>query len=51
MNDPFASRRRPFPLAVVVLAAFLLGVLAERSGWLPGASHQPPGLGDRKSVV
>jgi carboxyl-terminal processing protease len=45
MNDPLTNRRRPFPLVVVVLAAFLLGVLAERSGWLPGAYHQPPGLG------
>jgi carboxyl-terminal processing protease len=33
---------RPTVFVLVLLAGFLLGVLADRAGWLPGSVHQPP---------
>jgi carboxyl-terminal processing protease len=46
MNDRVGKRRSPWSLPILLIATFVLGVLADRSGWLPGSSHYPPaGLG------
>src|SRR5262245_18759837 len=46
MNGRFPARRRPPFVYVLLLAAYVGGVLADRSGWLPGSSQRPPpGLG------
>jgi carboxyl-terminal processing protease len=45
MNGPRRSAPRPATVWLAVLAAFTAGLLAERSGWLPGSNrHEPPGL-------
>jgi carboxyl-terminal processing protease len=46
MINTNTKRRSPWSLPALLAAMFALGVLAERAGWLPGASHRPPaGLG------
>jgi carboxyl-terminal processing protease len=42
MNGRFPARRRPLSFYVLLLAAFAVGVVADRSGWLPGSSQRPP---------
>jgi carboxyl-terminal processing protease len=40
---PYEARRRSFfPIALLVLVAFLAGVLWDRYGWLPGRSGREP---------
>jgi carboxyl-terminal processing protease len=46
MNPSYPPRRSTAQLILLLLGAFVLGVLAERSGWLPGGASRPPaGLG------
>jgi carboxyl-terminal processing protease len=45
MNGPLPTRRF-FPLGLLLVTTFLLGVFIDRSGWLPGSGdREPPGLG------
>jgi carboxyl-terminal processing protease len=45
MNGPLPTRRF-FPLGLLLVTTFLLGVFLDRSGWLPGSiGREPPGLG------
>jgi carboxyl-terminal processing protease len=45
MNGPLPTRRF-FPLGLLLVTTFLLGVFLDRSGWLPGnIGREPPGLG------
>jgi carboxyl-terminal processing protease len=45
MNGPLPTRRY-FPLGLLLVTTFLLGVFLDRSGWLPGSGgREPPGLG------
>src|SRR4051812_45244785 len=46
MNDAPRSPRNPFPPVFALVLAFLMGVLLERQGWLPGESRlMPTGVG------
>jgi carboxyl-terminal processing protease len=46
MNPSYRPRRSTAQFFLLLLGAFALGVLAERSGWLPGGASRPPaGLG------
>jgi carboxyl-terminal processing protease len=45
MNGPLPTRRF-FPFGLLLVSMFLLGVLLDRSGWLPGSmGREPAGLG------
>ncbi len=45
MNGPLPTRRF-FPLGLLLVTVFLLGVFLDRSGWLPGSNErEPAGLG------
>ena len=45
MNGSLPNRRF-FPLGLLLVTTFLLGVFLDRSGWLPGVyDREPPGLG------
>ena len=43
MDYPQSAERRPIRTFMLVIAAFLIGVWADRAGWLPGSP--PTGLG------
>jgi len=46
MNHRSGTWGRPLRLYLALLAAFALGILADRSGWMPGSGRRPPpGLG------
>lgn len=42
MNSRSISERRALLVSLLVIAAFFAGIVADRSGWLPGASRYPP---------
>ena len=44
MQYPQPVERRPLRIYLLLLAAFLAGVWADRAGWLPGSMPQPTGL-------
>src|SRR5262249_39806940 len=43
MSRAGTTAHRPATLWLAVLAALAAGILAERSGWLPGSERHPPG--------